>query len=71
MKSREFTRREFLKTTSALIVSFNLLPPLRSASAQTGLLPNGDLDPASLDSWLAIAADGTVTVYTSKVELGT
>jgi hypothetical protein len=50
MKSSEFTRRQFLKTTGALIVSFNLLPPLRSASAQTGVLPNGDLDPASLDS---------------------
>jgi CO/xanthine dehydrogenase Mo-binding subunit len=71
MNSLALSRRRFLKTTGALIVSFNLLPPLRSVSAQTGVLPNGDLDPASLDSWLAIAADGTVTVFTSKVELGT
>ena len=34
-------------------------------------MPNGDLDPQALDSWLAIAPDGTVTLFTSKVDLGT
>jgi CO/xanthine dehydrogenase Mo-binding subunit len=29
------------------------------------------MDPTVLDSWLAIAKDGTVTVFTGKVELGT
>ena len=28
------------------------------------------LDPSSLDSWLAIHADGTVTAFTGKTELG-
>ena len=35
------------------------------------MLPNGDLDPQALDSWLAIAPDGLVTLFTSKVDLGT
>ena len=30
-----------------------------------------DADPTQLDSWLAIAPDGTVTVFTGKVDLGT
>ena len=28
------------------------------------------LDPSALDSWLAIHADGTVTAFTGKTELG-
>jgi nicotinate dehydrogenase subunit B len=71
MKSLEITRRQFLKTTGALIVSFNLLSPARKAVAQFATLPSGDIDPTSLDSWLAITPDGLVTFYTSKVELGT
>jgi nicotinate dehydrogenase subunit B len=71
MKSLEITRRQFLKTTGALVVSFNLLSPARKAVAQFATLPSGDIDPTSLDSWLAITPDGLVTFYTSKVELGT
>ena len=71
MKAMDITRRQFLKGTGALIVSFNLFPSLPSVFAQSNLLPNGDLDPAQLDSWLAIAQDGTVTLFTSKVDLGT
>jgi CO/xanthine dehydrogenase Mo-binding subunit len=71
MKSLEITRRQCLKTTGALVVSFNLLSPARKAVAQFATLPSGDIDPTSLDSWLAITPDGLVTFYTSKVELGT
>jgi CO/xanthine dehydrogenase Mo-binding subunit len=39
--------------------------------AQFATLPSGDIDPTSLDSWLAITPDGLVTFYTSKVEIGT
>ena len=70
MNTPAISRRQFLKSTGALIVSFNVLPPRGKAQAQT-LLPNGDLDPAALDSWLAIGGDGMVTLFTSKVELGT
>jgi nicotinate dehydrogenase subunit B len=71
MKFLDITRRQFLKGTGALIVSFNLLPPAGKVFAQFAKLPSGDLDPTSLDSWLAITPDGYVTFYTSKVELGT
>ncbi|HET9882737.1 MAG TPA: molybdopterin cofactor-binding domain-containing protein [Candidatus Binatia bacterium] len=71
MKSSEITRRQFLKTTGALVVTFNLFSPARKALAQFATLPSGDIDPTSLDSWLAITSDGNVTFYTSKVELGT
>src|SRR4030095_11104892 len=71
MKTMELTRRQFLKSTGALIVSFNLMPPAGKVWAQSAPLPSGDIDPTSLDSWLAITPDGLVTFYTSKVEIGT
>ena len=71
MKSMTITRRQFLKGTSALLISFNILPPATKVFAQFAKLPSGDIDPTSLDSWLAITPDGLVTFYTSKVELGT
>ena len=71
MKTVEITRRQFLQTGGALIVSFSLFSPARKALAQFATLPSGDIDPTSLDSWLAITQDGFVTFYTSKVELGT
>jgi CO/xanthine dehydrogenase Mo-binding subunit len=71
MKSIDITRRQFLKGTGVLIVSFNLLPPTGKVFAQFAKLPSGDIDPTSLDSWLAITSDGNVTFYTSKVEIGT
>ena len=71
MKTMEFTRRQFLKGTGVLIVSFNLFPPARDVFAQFATLPSGDIDPTSLDSWLAISPDGFITFYTSKVEIGT
>jgi CO/xanthine dehydrogenase Mo-binding subunit len=71
MKTAEISRRQFLKTTGVMVVSFNLFSPTRRVMAQFAKLPSGDIDPTSLDSWLAIGPDGTVTFYTSKVELGT
>ena len=71
MKPMAITRRQFLKGTGALIVSFNILGPAGKVFGQFAKLPSGDIDPTSLDSWLAITPDGLVTFYTSKVELGT
>jgi nicotinate dehydrogenase subunit B len=70
MKTASLSRRQFLRGTGALIVSFNLFPSASKLFAQTRL-PDGELDPQSLDSWLAISPDGTVTFFTSKVEIGT
>ena len=70
MKPMSITRRDFLKGTGVLIVSFNLFPD-SSIQAQSMVVPGTDADPAQLDSWLAVAADGTVTVFSGKVDLGT
>ena len=69
MKTMELSRREFLKGTGALIVSFNLFPTASDLFAQA--TSGGEPDPTQLDSWIAVRQDGTVTVFTSKVELGT
>jgi len=70
MKTMKLNRRQFLKTTGGLIVSFNLLPTL-SASGQSTVGAGIDADPTQLDSWLAVSPDGTITVFSGKVDLGT
>ncbi len=77
METKKISRRDLLRGTGALVVSFSLWSPATRALAQgAGAVPAGGAgmptpDATSLDSWLAIAADGNVTVFTSKVELGT
>jgi nicotinate dehydrogenase subunit B len=65
------SRRDLLKAGGALVVSFTfdaVIP--RWARAQTQ--PDGKpLDPSDVDSFLAIHRDGTVTVYSGKVDVGT
>jgi CO/xanthine dehydrogenase Mo-binding subunit len=69
MDNKSFSRREFLKGSGALIVSFSLFPPISEALAAES--PSGAPDPKLLDSWLSISRNGTVTVFTTKVDLGT
>ena len=71
MNDLEFSRRQLLKGAGALIVSFNLFPPVFDLFAQSPPAPGGAPDPTKLDSWIAVGQDGAVTVFTSKVELGT
>jgi CO/xanthine dehydrogenase Mo-binding subunit len=60
------SRREFLATGGALVLFF-ALPRL---AAQPAKLP-GSLDKTpELDAWIRIGADGAITVFTGKVELG-
>lgn len=70
METGTISRREILKGTGALVVSFSLFGSAARVLAQVGPAV-GQPEAASLDSWLAIAHDGTITVFTSKVELGT
>ena len=67
----DITRRQFLKTTGALVVAFGLPMDLRAQSAPVLRASGGPLAPSQLDSWLVVGQDGTVTVMTGKVELGT
>jgi nicotinate dehydrogenase subunit B len=72
-----FSRRSVLAGTGALVVSFSL----SRALAQEGAAPApaapeppklpGSLDDARfLDAWIRIDADGKITVFTGKAELG-
>ena len=75
MRTYALSRRDLLKT-GALVVGFNLFEPLTRVLGQglqggTPLSNAGGLPADQLDSWLAIAPDGTVSVFTSKVDLGT
>ncbi len=66
------SRRKFLKTSGALIVSFSaasLLDPLALAQGPFGTHMS-HIDPSKLDSWLAVGADGMVTAYTGKCDFG-
>ena len=67
------SRRGFVKGSGALIVAFSaarLADDLGIApAAVSGQGVNG-LPGAQLDSWIAINADGSVTAYTGKCELG-
>jgi nicotinate dehydrogenase subunit B len=68
-----FSRRAFLKGAGALIVTFSATSIVGAAFGQgrgRGPADPSVPDPAQLDSWLAIGADGGVTAYTGKVELG-
>ena len=61
------SRRRFGQAAGALTIAFTLKPPSWAEGAK---LP-GSLDKnRMLDAWLRINADGTVTVFTGKVELG-
>jgi CO/xanthine dehydrogenase Mo-binding subunit len=64
MATLETTRREFLLGTGALVVAFSLAPRDVLAQAKPVALDQ-------VDSFLAIHRDGTVTMYTGKVDLGT
>jgi len=77
------TRRSLLLGTGALVVGFSLRdhafaqegelnvsvkPPEPAAAAPK--LPGSLADTPSLDAWIRIDADSSVTVYTGKAELG-
>jgi CO/xanthine dehydrogenase Mo-binding subunit len=74
----DVTRRGFLTGSGALVVSFTIAS---EAAAQEGEVANvpkpvapklqGSLaDTPSLDAWIRIDADSSITVYTGKAELG-
>jgi nicotinate dehydrogenase subunit B len=65
------SRRDLLKSTGVLIVGFSFFGTAVKVLAQGEGLSVDGMDPTVLDSWLAISKDGTVTVFTGKVELGT
>ena len=67
-----FSRRDLLKGGGAMIVGFSLAA--EAASTAPAFAARGDLagppDPIAIDSWIAIHADNTATLYFGKCELG-
>ena len=68
------TRRDFLKTGGALVVSFGAqaVLPRTAAAAPEGAFGTrrSHIDAGALDAWLAVGGDGRVTAYTGKCDLG-
>ncbi|HYU77481.1 MAG TPA: molybdopterin cofactor-binding domain-containing protein [Vicinamibacterales bacterium] len=70
------SRRDFLKTSGLLVVSFSAVAvasPFGSASetaARQGAGPYPDPDFKQLDSWIVIHQDNTATFYVGKTDLG-
>ena len=64
------TRRGFLKGGGALVLTFSFAPEIALSQAKPPQLPGSLNTNRMLDAWLKIGADGRVTVYTGKIELG-
>src|SRR5665213_2373005 len=72
MARTAISRRDFVKNATGLVIGFSLFGPQMSAAGlgeQSGF--NGSPLPTQLDSWLVVGSDGIITVFTSKVDLGT
>ncbi len=70
-----FPRRDFLKAGGALLIGFTAAPRAR-AQQQADVLPGdpgqgpAQPDPDRLDTWIAIHADNTATIFIGHVDLG-
>jgi CO/xanthine dehydrogenase Mo-binding subunit len=66
------SRRDFLKTSGALIVSFSTTSLAKPLAFVQGPFDThaSHIDPGKLDSWIAVSADGTITAHTGKCDFG-
>jgi nicotinate dehydrogenase subunit B len=65
------SRREFLKQSGALVVTFSSAAVAERLGLAQGPFGTQDARTArQLDSWIAVGADGTITAFTGKAELG-
>lgn len=71
MTIKSVSRRRFLQSSAALVVSFSFVAPAMNALAAMTEKPGKSMDAKAVDAWLAIGRNGQVTVYTGKVDLGT
>ncbi|KAA2245438.1 xanthine dehydrogenase family protein molybdopterin-binding subunit [Chitinophaga agrisoli] len=68
---KDQSRREFFKTAGCLTIGFSLSQlPLAAAMLPTQELPGNLRDYADIDAWLQVLADGSIRVFTGKLELG-
>ena len=65
------SRREFLQAGGALVVGFSLSAPAAAQRLAHGEMALGKtLDTGEVDGFVAVNADGSVTIYSGKVDLG-
>ena len=64
------TRRDFLKTSGALVVGLTVAGDIVLDAQGTGAGPYPDLDYKQLDSWIVIRPDNTATFFVGKTDLG-
>lgn len=72
-RDTKVSRRQFMKGSAALVVGFGatgLVARFGIAPAATAAQGINGAPSNQLDSWVSIAADGKVTAYTGKCELG-
>src|SRR5579862_9785098 len=67
-----FPRRDLLKAGGALLIGFAIRDVARAQTADGVALVTGpdQPDPSRLDTWIAIHADNTATIFIGFVELG-
>src|SRR5438046_10321292 len=68
--SRPRSRREFIKDTGVLIIGFSFSTNRTLGAVRSVVAPAAPAA-AQLDSWLVVGADGSITAFSGKVELGT
>jgi nicotinate dehydrogenase subunit B len=69
--SARIARREFLKTSAALVVAFSLpRAAVAQRAAQGDAALGKPLGTNEVDGFIAVNADGSVTIYSGKVDLG-
>ena len=70
MNAPILTRRGFAKGLGGIVLAFSLDPSELLAQAAAPRAAGQPQHNRMLDAWIRINADGTVTVFTGKVELG-
>src|SRR5712671_3706604 len=68
--ARDVSRRHFIKSSGALVIGFALAPHVALAQDTPVPLPGSLNANRMLDAWLRIDPNGTVTIFTGKIELG-
>ncbi|HZO98559.1 MAG TPA: molybdopterin cofactor-binding domain-containing protein [Gaiellaceae bacterium] len=76
LHERELSRKSFLKAGGALVVGLSASgtaqaydDPKAASPLHTGLV-KGPPDPRQIDTWIAVHADNTASIYTGRVDLG-
>lgn len=69
MPDKEVSRRAFLKASGGLVVTFAFASP--STRCDAAALTEKTVSPDEVGGFIAIDANGLVTLYSGKVELGT